>query len=186
MLATRLLIVTGLPATGKTTVAAMLAGRYGCALLAKDTIKESLLDTLSHGDVAWSRKLSDAAYAVTFSLARTFLASAVSVIVEGNFRAEHAAPLERLVSSSLPDLRVGQILCAVDEEQRLARLRARTHDPARHPGHLDAMGAAGSAAFSGSADFLPIRGAQWLLDCTHAQAEQSVLPALDRFWEGEG
>ena len=49
---TRLLLVTGLPATGKTTLARLLARRFTAPLLAKDVIKEPLLDVLGAADAA--------------------------------------------------------------------------------------------------------------------------------------
>ncbi|MEJ0098294.1 MAG: AAA family ATPase [Pseudomonadota bacterium] len=42
--ALRWVLVTGLPATGKTTLANTLAKRYAVPLLAKDAFKERLLD----------------------------------------------------------------------------------------------------------------------------------------------
>ncbi|HEX8858768.1 MAG TPA: AAA family ATPase [Actinomycetes bacterium] len=45
-----LVLVTGPPASGKTTLARPLAFSLGLPLLGKDTIKEALFDTLGNGD----------------------------------------------------------------------------------------------------------------------------------------
>jgi predicted kinase len=63
------LLVTGLPATGKTTVARALAYALAVPMLAKDGIKEPLLELLGAADMAASRRLSDASFAALFSLA---------------------------------------------------------------------------------------------------------------------
>ena len=129
----RLVLVTGMPASGKTTLARSLADRHGLALIAKDAIKEPLMDVLG-SDPSRSRTLSDAAFAVMFRLAKQLLEAGVDVILEGNFRSsEHEAPLLALRRAT-PVL---QLLCTVPEEQRQARMIARADDPGRHPGHRD-------------------------------------------------
>ncbi len=128
----KVIVVTGLPGAGKSTLARDLARHYHLPLAAKDLIKEPLLDVLGAGDAAQSRRLSDASFAVLFRLAREWAANGVSFVLEGNFRpGEHESPLHEAVSSA--DL--AQILCRVPEAERLARLAARENDPSRHPGH---------------------------------------------------
>jgi predicted kinase len=131
----RLIIITGLPGTGKTTLAWRLAQRHGLPLICKDTIKEPLMDVLGSGTP--SRALSNISFAVVFSMAQEVLALGGSLILEGNFRSrEHEAPL----LAALPPVRptIVQVLCSADESERRSRLLQRAGDPARHAGHRDA------------------------------------------------
>jgi len=70
-----LVVVTGMPSSGKTTVAERLARELRLPLIAKDEIKESLYDSLGAEDVASSARLGAAAFALIFAFARAMLAS---------------------------------------------------------------------------------------------------------------
>ena len=50
-------VVTGPPAAGKTTIAREVAARLRLPLITKDTIKEALFDGLGTADLAWYRGL---------------------------------------------------------------------------------------------------------------------------------
>jgi predicted kinase len=124
-----LLVVTGMPSSGKTTVAEGLASRLRLPLIAKDEIKESLYESLGADDVAASGRLGAAAYELLFVLAATMLESGVSVIVEANFfRGQEPS------FAALPPHRLVQLHC----ESPLPILLDRYGKRIRHPGHHDA------------------------------------------------
>jgi predicted kinase len=125
-----LVVVTGMPSSGKTTVAEGLAARLSLPLVAKDEIKESLYASLGAESVAASARLGTAAYALIFDLARAMLASGVSLIVEANFFREQEPDF-----ASLPEHRLVQIHC----QAPLAVLLDRYGSRSRHAGHHDAQ-----------------------------------------------
>jgi predicted kinase len=95
-----LVIVSGPPAAGKTTIAVPLAQLLGLPLLAKDTLKESLHDVLGGEGRAWSQRLGVATFELMFSVLDELLANGCSVVAEGNFsRADKflALPASRMI-----------------------------------------------------------------------------------------
>jgi predicted kinase len=161
MTARRVFLVTGLPASGKTTLALALARDLAAPLLSKDAIKESLFDTLGAADRAASQALSDASFAVLFALAAEYLPLLGTVVMEGNFRpGEHEPVLQALLARHAP-VSCTQVLCRIPEPLRQERLAARAADAARHPGHRDGTWGA-QAPVSGDA-FLDIAGPRLVL-----------------------
>ena len=123
-----LLVVSGMPSSGKTTVAEGLARRLRLPLISKDEIKESLYDSLGAADVAASAHLGRAAYALIFAFARASLDSGASVLVEANFFRDQEAEF-----MGLPAHRLVQLHC----QAPLAILSERYANRSRHAGHHD-------------------------------------------------
>jgi dephospho-CoA kinase len=55
-------IVTGAPATGKSTLAVNLASNLGMPVLSKDLVKEALLESINPGSLRESQRLGQAAF----------------------------------------------------------------------------------------------------------------------------
>lgn len=169
----RLLLLTGAPATGKTRLAAALATRRGACLCSKDEIKELLFDALGTGGADYSRRLSDASFALLFALLPRLLRPGRLLLLEGNFRpGRHEAPIARALGDQ--PAAVAQVCCRASPATRAARLAARAADPARHPGHRDAS--ADPAAASGDG-FLDLPGPRWEFDSE--QPWEQALGTLD-------
>jgi hypothetical protein len=117
--AVTVVVVTGPPASGKTTLARAITGSLGWPLYTKDDIKELLFETVGTGDLEWSARLGAAAMELLGFVLRT---SAEPLVLEANFR---CLETER---------RVVQVFCTDTAEALNARYRARG---GRHPGHLD-------------------------------------------------
>src|SRR5262249_50837624 len=132
----QLLLITGAPASGKTRLARNLARRFEACRCSKDEVKELLFDSLGAGDADWSRRLSNASFALLFAYATRLLAGGRLLILDGNFRiTEHAPALSAVLAQAQAEL--AQILCRASPATRRARLAARGSDPSRHAGHRD-------------------------------------------------
>jgi predicted kinase len=75
-----LIIVTGHPATGKTTLSRALASGLRLPLLSKDTFKELMFDGLGWSDREWSRSVGATAISILYHTAATILSSGQSLI----------------------------------------------------------------------------------------------------------
>ena len=80
-----LVIVGGTPASGKTTLANLLARELRLPLLARDTLKEALMDSLGSPSRARSMELGGASYALLFVVLDRLLDAGVGAILESNF-----------------------------------------------------------------------------------------------------
>lgn len=154
-----IIIVTGPPASGKTTLGRALAARLHMPFLYKDGIKETLFDTLGWSDREWSRTLGVATYALLFHLLEMELAAGRSLVVESNFDAERAGP-SFLALRERYGFRPVQVCCVADGAVLLERCRLRATSDERHPGHDDLahMAELEPALLRGRLDPLPLGG----------------------------
>jgi predicted kinase len=104
------LIVTGGPASGKSTLGPDLARGLGLPYLSKDRFKEALFDTLRYSDRAWSQRLGAASMRLLFDTIAALLEVGQSVAVESNFRPGMSAPEFRSLADRYR-CRFVQVLC---------------------------------------------------------------------------
>lgn len=136
-----IILVSGAPAAGKTTLATALAATLRLPLISKDDIKETLVDALAGpaADLAWSRRIGAAAMQVLWRLAERCPAA----VVEANFRPHNPDEHARLHGLRAHIVEV-HCVCPADELARRFAARAATAHAA-HP--LTALSAADIAEF---------------------------------------
>jgi predicted kinase len=123
-----LVVVTGPPGAGKSTIADAVARRLGLPLVAKDAIKERLHDGLGGEGRAWSQRLGLATFGVLYHVLDELLANGVSAVAEANFA--RVEPFQ-----ALPPARIVQVHVTADPEVLRSRFANR---PERHAVHYDA------------------------------------------------
>ena len=138
----RIVYISGRPGAGKSSLAFPLAAELGYSLVTKDLVKEALHDALyvpGEGkiDLAWSRRLGAASFAVLWTLA----AGAGDMVIEANFHPGNEEALGQLRGLGGLGGRTVEVHCACPAEVAHARYNARP----RHEVHqgtlpLSAMG----------------------------------------------
>ncbi len=131
-----LIIISGLPCTGKTILSKKLAEEFCLPLISKDKIKESLFDSLGVKDRAWSKELGKASYPILYSFIETQLKASKSLIVESNFSNQFDTPVLSDIISKYK-ARVLTIYCECDGTVLFERFKTRALSGKRHPGHQD-------------------------------------------------
>ncbi len=130
-----LVIVTGLPGTGKTSLGERIAQELRLPFLHKDGIKELLFDTLGWSDIEWSKKLGRASTELLYYFAEVQLMTGNSCAIESNFDATLATPKFSALSRKY-SFSIVQIICKADPEVIRQRYQARWKSGQRHPGHV--------------------------------------------------
>jgi predicted kinase len=125
-------VVSGPPASGKTTLSLAVAPGLGLPLIAKDTIKEALMAVLPVPDVAASRVVGAASVAALLAVA----AESGGAVLESVWHRSRALDdLRRLPG------RVVEVFCRCDPQVAAERYALRANS--RPAGHFDAERAGG-------------------------------------------
>jgi cytidylate kinase len=120
----QVVVVAGLPGSGKTTLARALAQSTRLPLIRRDAIKEALGSTLDVTDVEGSRQLGAASYDVLFAIAAEVPGP---LIIESNFGAASVPAIAGL--ALVPPV---QVFCRCPLDVAAARCAQRPRHPVHH------------------------------------------------------
>lgn len=133
-----LIVISGAPGTGKTTMARQVATTLRIPYLGKDLIKESLFDSLGTQDRDWSTKLGIASIELRFKLIESHLEAGQSVVAEMKYRKVFDVPRFRRLLIRYT-FKTVEIHCETDRRVLHTRLKQRDESGERHPGHETAQ-----------------------------------------------
>lgn len=127
-------LVCGMPAAGKTTIARYLSKSLGLPMFSKDEIKERLYDTVGFGSRAEKVALGVGAMEAMYYAAGQVMAVGGSVILENNFENASLPGLRALLKSF--DCQPVTVMLTGDVKIIYQRFLERDVSPQRHRGHV--------------------------------------------------
>jgi predicted kinase len=129
-----LIVVSGPPGSGKTTLAHRIGAAVGCPAICRDEIKEGMVHATPDFTPGWDDELSRRTNPVFFSLLGTLLRAGVTTVAEAAFQDRLWRPgLEPL--QSLARIRV--VHCTVDPELAFRRSLRRSAGDQHRRAHPD-------------------------------------------------
>ncbi len=128
-----LIILAGMPATGKSTVAAALEREFRYPVLEKDNIKEVLFDTVGFENYPQKRKLDHAANGVLLQMLELMMKAGNSAIVVNNFDSTSTEQLCAMMEKYQP--RCVTVFLNGDAQVLYERYVERDRLHKRHRGH---------------------------------------------------
>ncbi|HEX5943259.1 MAG TPA: ATP-binding protein [Anaerolineales bacterium] len=131
-----IIIVTGRPAAGKSTLAKWLSQELKLPLVSKDTIREELFNRLGWKDRKWAQELGKASVDMMFYFAKAELAVGRSIIMDNSFYPPVSNPRFQELKEQYHAESI-QIVCDSDRETLYRRFKDRAAAGNRHPGHGD-------------------------------------------------
>ena len=129
-----LVIVSGPPGAGKTTIAKRMGAELELPVFDRDDLKDTMFEALGWSGRAWSKRVGGAAWDLLFLIGERLLDRRVSVILETNF--ERDSSLDRLrAMCERTSSEVVEIHCCASPAVLARRFRERWESGGRHPGH---------------------------------------------------
>ena len=165
---TILIIITGFPGTGKTTLGKKIASKFKLPFICKDDFKEILFDILGSKDREWSKRIGMASYDILYHITEENLKANKSLIIETNFDPKFA-------NKKIMELQLKygfipfQIRCIAEGSVLIQRFKDRANSSERHKGHCDGdnLDEWSSVLKKGKIEPLEINGETFDLDTTY-------------------
>lgn len=132
--ATNLIIITGPPCTGKTTLGRWLANELGFPLFYKDQFKEILFDHLESPNLETKRAFGRASFVCLQEIISVLLSSGIHHIIEANYTGPNACVYFTDLETS-SNVKLCEIHLHCDGEVLIERFLERSRSGEIHPGH---------------------------------------------------
>lgn len=131
-----LIIITGRPASGKTSLAGLLAAEINCPLISRDALKEGYINTIGLHHYQLHAEVNRDIYETFFEVINLLISKKISVIAEAAFQHQLWEPkLKNLFNKA--EVRI--IICSISLELAKERFGKRILDePEREKFHGDA------------------------------------------------
>lgn len=129
-----IIIIAGMPASGKSTVAQKISRAFGYPILEKDAIKEELFDVIGFNNYAEKRRHDVAATAVLLRCTDMLLQGGSSLICVNNFRPEVQEQLQGILDKHR--CRNVTVFFGGDADEFYKRYVERDKKHSRHLGHV--------------------------------------------------
>ncbi len=136
----KLILISGLPASGKTILSKKIAERFALPVFGSDAIKEVMYDGLQWKGLA-EKTLNDmgkTSFELLYYVLQSCLKSPIATVVEGNFHPDwNNERIKTMISENSAE--VFYIYCSANKEAVEKRFKERAVSDSRHLGHRDAI-----------------------------------------------
>lgn len=131
-----LILLSGLPASGKSTIGNIISQKFNFPLIEKDMIKEILADSMHQFSKEDSIKFGKASRVLSYKIIEKLLTRNISCILEGNFYPERDDNLFKIIQSKSNCI-ILQILIKTEKKVLINRFKNRFINGERHKIHLE-------------------------------------------------
>ena len=128
------ILVTGIPAVGKSTIAKYLSEKLGIPMISKDTIKELLFDEVGFNSREEKVKLGTASANIMYYMAEQLMSHKQPFILENNFENATKDGLHQVLDKY--SYKTITITLTGDYRTIYERFVERNNCPTRHRGHV--------------------------------------------------
>ena len=129
----KLIVVCGLPGSGKTTLAKALSKRLNIACLHKDSLKENLFEILQLTTLEDSKRIGAQSFELLMRLTEEQIANGADLVIESPFTfSDDYSTFQKWINAY--NVNVYAVICSISYEERRRRFLTRDRHHSHHDG----------------------------------------------------